>query len=197
VIGCGAIANELLDVIRANRLNGIDVQSLPALLHSTPHLIPDAVEQRIVAAGRNDNVTVFVAYGDCGTGGALDAVLRRHGVERLAGAHCYQFFMGNSAFEQEHRARPATFYMTDFLARHFDRLVWAGLGLDRHPELLETYFGNYDRVLFIGQRHDPGLAAEAAECAARLGLRFEHLHVGHGDLPPALISIRHPASDAA
>lgn len=196
VIGCGAIAGELLDVIRTNGLDAIEVECLPSRLHSTPELIPDAVEQRIISARSRGVTSIFVAYGDCGTGGTLDVVLRRQGVERIAGAHCYQFFMGGSTFEREHRAHAATLYLTDFLVRHFDRLVWKGLGLDRHPELLETYFGNYERVLFIAQRPESGLINRAAKCADRLGLQFDYQHVGYGDVPAALISI-HPAWDAA
>ena len=196
VIGCGAIASELLHVVRTNGLGQIRVECLPAQLHSTPHLIPDAVEQRIIA-GQQIASSVFVAYGDCGTGGQLDAVLDRYDVERLAGAHCYEFFMGGDLFEESHFSQPATFYLTDFLARHFDRLVWAGLGLDRHPELLAVYFGNYERVLLISQRPDPELVDQARSCAARLGLEFEHRHVGYGDVPATLIQIAQVETDAA
>ena len=188
VIGCGAIARELLDVVKANSLSAMNVECLPARLHSTPHMIPDAVDQRISYwKGRVERV--FVAYGDCGTGGELDAVLTKHDVERLPGAHCYEFFMGGPLFAAEHQAEPGTFYLTDYLARHFDRLVWSGLGLDRYPQLLDDYFGNYQRVLYVSQVQDRQLVEQARSHATRLGLEFEHRHVGLGDLAPALLEL--------
>ncbi|CAN5831982.1 DUF1638 domain-containing protein [soil metagenome] len=180
------MARELLDIVSRNRLVGIDVTCLPAKYHNTPSLIPDAVEERILAQ-RQDYEHIFVAYGDCGTGGLLDVVLERHGVERLAGAHCYEFLAGASRFADLHDAEPTTFYLTDFLVRHFDRLVWKGLGLDRWPQLRDDYFGNYTRVVYLAQVHDPDLVARAAEAADRLGLAFVHEQVGYGDLEPVLI----------
>lgn len=188
VIGCGAIARELLHVAGQPGLGHLAIECLPARLHNTPWLIPDAVEERIVRA-QSDGASVFVAYGDCGTGGLLDAVLDRHGVERLPGDHCYQFFMGGAAFLAEHDRQPATFYLTDYLVRHFDRLVWSGLGLDRHPQLLADYFANYRRVLYLAQTDDPSLVELAARHAARLGLGFEHRLVGHGDVEPTLLRL--------
>jgi hypothetical protein len=129
---------------------------------------------------------VFVAYADCGTGGALDAVLERHGVERLPGDHCYAFLTGNEAWLELHDNEPATFYLTDFLARHFDSIVFRGLGLDRHPELLEQYFGNYRRVLYLAQTDDPDLRVRARAAADRLGLEYEERRTGYGDLIPSL-----------
>lgn len=188
VIGCGAMAHELLDVIGRNGLDGLEMTCLPAQYHNTPQLIPAAVEEKILAA-RDGYDQVFVAYGDCGTGGLLDKVLQRHGVERLPGAHCYEFLAGASRFAALHEAEPTTFYLTDFLVKHFDRLVWRGLGLDRWPQLLTDYFGNYTRVVYLAQRHDPELDAKAAEAAERLGLAFERLQVGYGELEPALVEI--------
>lgn len=193
VIGCGAIARELLEVVRRNGLDHLTVECLPARLHNTPALIPEAVEARLVAA-RESGRTAYVAYGDCGTGGRLDALLDRYGVERLPGDHCYQFFMGEAAFVGEHFARPATFYLTDYLVRHFDRLVWSGLGLDRHPELLADYFGNYERVLYLAQSKDASLVDRARRCAGRLGLEFAYRGVGLGDVPLALAGLRAAAS---
>lgn len=189
VIGCGAVARELLEVVRRNGLDHLTVECLPARLHNTPDAIPEAVEARIVAAHEAGRTT-YVAYGDCGTGGRLDAVLSRHGVERLPGDHCYEFFMGGAAFRSEHATRPATFYLTDYLVRHFDRLVWSGLGLDRHPELLPDYFGNYERVLYLAQTEEPTLVDEARRCATRLGLDFEHRSASWGDVPVALAGLR-------
>lgn len=181
VIGCGAMARELLEVVSRNGLANIEVTCLPARYHNTPQLIPPAVEERIEAA-KGDYDRIFVAYGDCGTGGLLDRVLERHGVERLAGAHCYEFLAGAAQFAALHEAEPTTFYLTDFLVRNFDRLVWHGLGLDRWPQLLPDYFGNYTRVVYLAQVDDPMLTDKAQEAATRLGLGFERIHVGYGDL---------------
>lgn len=181
VIGCGAMARELLEVVSRNGMANIEVTCLPARYHNTPQLIPPAVEERIEAA-KGDYDRIFVAYGDCGTGGSLDRVLERHGVERLAGAHCYEFLAGAAQFAALHEAEPTTFYLTDFLVRNFDRLVWHGLGLDRWPQLLPDYFGNYTRVVYLAQVDDPVLTDKAQEAATRLGLGFERIHVGYGDL---------------
>ena len=188
VIGCGAIARELLAIADQPGLEHLDVECLPARLHNTPWLIPDAVERRVVAA-RDRGDDVYVAYGDCGTGGMLDAVLDRHDVDRLPGDHCYQFFMGGAAFLAEHDRSPATFYLTDYLVRHFDRLVWTGLGLDRHPQLLGDLFGNYRRGLYLAQTDDPALVEAARAHAARLGLAFDHRRVGYGDAQTALLEL--------
>lgn len=185
VIGCGALAREIAAVSERNRL-AIDVTFLPARYHNTPDRIPSAVERRIVA-NRHRYDHIFVAYGDCGTGGELDRVLARHDIERLAGAHCYEFFAGGTRFQAMHDSEPTTFYLTDFLVRHFDRLVWRGLGLDRWPHLLADYFGNYTRVVYLAQLDDPDLTRQAAEAAARLGLEFEREAVGYGDLETALM----------
>jgi hypothetical protein len=186
VIACGALARELIDVIKGNGLEWVDVECLPAKLHNTPDQITAAVEGRLdAAAGRYDKV--FVGYADCGTGGMLDAMLIRRGVERLPGAHCYEFFAGAGLFARLHEEEPGTFYLTDFLTKHFDRLVWEGLGLDRWPQLRDQYFGNYRRVVYLSQIDNPELVARAHEAAKQLGLEFEHRAVGYGDFAPALI----------
>ncbi|HKJ56289.1 MAG TPA: DUF1638 domain-containing protein [Nitriliruptoraceae bacterium] len=192
VIACGALGRELQAVLAANGLlgagrghGGIRVEYLSADLHMTPARIPDAVEERILAAG--DEVDqVLVGYADCGTAGRLDEVVARHGATRLPGAHCYEFLAGSDLFATLHDAEPGTFYLTDYLLRQFDRLVWRGLALDRHPELLDDWFGNYTRLCWISQFPTPELHARAREAADRLGLRLEHVHVGTGDLGPAV-----------
>lgn len=187
VIGCGALARELLDVVSRNRLQNIRVECLPAILHNRPEKIAPAVRSRLESAEAFDEI--FVAYGDCGTGGALDKVLEEFGVERLPGAHCYQFYTGSVAFDVLHEDEPATFYLTDYLARHFDRLVWKGLGLDRWPELLDDYFGSYKRVVYLAQTDDAVLTHEARRAADRLGLDFERRFVGYGEMEPELVRI--------
>ena len=181
VIACGALAREIAALRRLNDWTALDVRCLPAELHNRPERIAPAVRAEI-RAQRDRYRTLFVAYGDCGTAGALDAVLREEGVERLPGAHCYQFFAGGRAFEDLAEAEPGTFYLTDFLLRHFERLVIRGLGLDRHPELAPLYFGNYRKLLYLAQTRAPGAIARAQQIAQRMGFAFEHRFTGYGEL---------------
>jgi hypothetical protein len=176
VIGCGALARELLAV--AEPIPGLDIACLAPDLHNRPGGIPAAVRRRIHAARRDGYERIFVAYADCGTGGLLDPVLAEEGVERLPGAHCYEVFAGSAAFAALADAEPGTFWLTDFLARNFERLVIRGLGIDRHPELQATYFAHYRRVAFLSQTDDPDLLALARRAADRLGLAFEHRPTG-------------------
>ena len=192
VLACGAIAREVLAVISLNGWAHVDVRCLPAKLHSTPDRIPAAVDAKLTElAGRYDRV--FVAYADCGTGGALDLVLNRHAVERLPGAHCYGFLAGNDAWESMHEDEPATFYLTDFLARHFDALVVRALKLDAHPELLPLMFGNYRRLVYLAQTDDPELDRRAEDAAAFLGLAYERVRTGYGELLTSLVRFAEPA----
>ena len=189
VIGCGALARELVALTRRAGLPEVDLTCLPATLHNRPERIPDAVRARIRRARAAGRDQLFVAYADCGTGGLLDRVLEEEGVARLEGAHCYEIYAGRAAFAAMSEEEPGTFYLTDFLARNFDRLVIRGLGIDRHPELLPMYFGNYKRVVFLAQTDDPGLTTLARRGARRLGLRFERRFTGHGELTPAIAGL--------
>ena len=163
-------------------LPNVDITCLPATLHNRPGGIPKAVKERI-RRRRAGYDRVFVAYADCGTGGLLDLALAEEpGVERLPGAHCYEFYAGRPDFARLTAEEPATFFLTDFLARNFDRLVIEGLGLDRHPELLSAYFGNYERLVYLAQAEDPALVRAARRGARRLGLRFELRRTGYGEL---------------
>jgi Protein of unknown function (DUF1638) len=186
VIGCGALANELVELTRRAGLPAMDLTCLPASLHNRPEQIPGAVARKIRRARANGYDRIFVAYADCGTGGLLDVVLEEAGVARLEGAHCYEVYAGRAAFAALADEDPGTFYLTDFLARNFDRLVIRGLGLDRHPELLPTYFGNYRRVVYLAQTDDAALTERASAGARRLGLSFERRLVGLGELAPAV-----------
>jgi len=186
VIGCGALANELVSLTRRAGFPEVDLTCLPATLHNRPEQIPEAIRGRIRNARAAGRDRIFVAYADCGTGGLLDRVLEEEGVARLEGAHCYEVYAGRAAFAALADAEPGTFYLTDFLARNFDRLVIRGLGLDRHPELLPLYFGNYTRVLYLAQTDDSALTAAARRGAHRLGLRFERRFTGYGELAPAM-----------
>jgi hypothetical protein len=186
VIGCGALARELVAVIDQAGLGNVDLTCLPATLHNRPGGIPEAVRGKIQAArSRYDNI--FIAYADCGTGGRLDKVIADEGVERLPGAHCYEFYSGSEAFAEMMDEEPGTFFLTDFLARNFDRLVWVGLGLDRHPDLLSVYFGAYKRVVYLAQTDDPALVTAARRAARRLGLAFEMRTTGYGDLATSVV----------
>jgi len=186
VIGCGALARELVTITR--QLPNTEVACLPADLHNRPGGIPGAVRSRIADARADGVDHIFVAYADCGTGGLLDRVLVDERVERLPGAHCYEFYAGSGAFAQLADEELGTFYLTDFLVRNFDRLVWRGLGIDRHPELLADYFGNYKRVVYLAQTDDPELETAARGAAEQLGLVFERRFTGLGELGPSIES---------
>ncbi len=167
-------------------LPNVDITCLPATLHNRPGGIPAAVRERVRRKGAGYD-RVFVAYADCGTGGMLDRALEAMpGVERLPGAHCYEFYAGGAAFARIADEEPGTFFLTDFLARNFDRLVIKGLGLDRHPELRDQYFGHYTRLVYLAQTDDPALVVAARRGARRLGLRFEHRRTGYGELATTL-----------
>jgi hypothetical protein len=185
LIACGALAGEIAALRRLGGWDHVELDCLPAKLHATPEAIPEAVRAKLESA-RDGYDRVCVAYTDCGTVGRLDEVLAEYGAVRLPGAHCYELFAGAERFAALHEAEPGTFYLTDFLARHFDRLVIQGLSLDRHPELLPHYFGNYRRVVHLAQRESPALRARARECARRLGLAFESRPVGLGPFERAL-----------
>jgi hypothetical protein len=186
VIGCGALARELLEVTA--RIPGLEIACLPPDLHNRPDGIPGAVRDRIATARRDGFERIFVAYADCGTGGLLEPVLAEAGVERLPGAHCYEVFAGSAAFAALADAEPGTFWLTDFLARNFERLVIRGLGIDRHPELQATYFAHYTRVVFLSQTEDPDLLVLARRAADRLGLAFEHRPTGTANLAAPILA---------
>lgn len=185
VVTCGALAKEILELKRLNGWDGLELVCLPASLHNTPRDIPDEVEQKIVEA-KAEGKSVFVAYADCGTGGMLDKVLERYSIKRLPGAHCYEFFSTSRVFLDMMEQEPATFFLTDFLVKNIDHLVIRGLGLDRYPELLTTYFGNYKRLVYLAQTRDDSLIKKAKVAAQRLELEFEYRYTGFGDLETSL-----------
>ncbi|MFA9430388.1 DUF1638 domain-containing protein [Egicoccus sp. AB-alg2] len=191
IIACGALARELTEVLRDAALGDVRVECLPAALHDRPERIPDLVRARVrsaKAAGEH----VLVGYADCGTGGRLDAVCAEEGVERLPGAHCYELFAGPEVFAALHEREPGTFYVTDYLVRNFDRLVVAGLGLDRHPELQAVYFGNYRRLVHLAQHEDDDLDRRARAAAKRLGLVHERRATGVDGLRRSLHAVGAP-----
>jgi hypothetical protein len=181
LIACGALAREIVDLIERNRWAAFDVACLPAKWHNTPQFIVPAIREKIRAA-KGKYRAIFVLYGDCGTGGELDRLLAEEGVERIDGPHCYAFFSGNDAFAAKADDDLTAFFLTDYLARHFDRLIWQGLALDRHPELLPMYFGNYTKIVYLAQTRDEEIAKQAMAAAKKLGLAYEYRYTGYGEL---------------
>ncbi len=187
LICCGALASEIVALVRESGWDHMRIECLAAHLHNRPERIPEAVRAKIQAArGTVDNILVL--YSDCGTGGKLDQVLEEEGVERIGGAHCYEVYAGSANFAALIRAEPGSFFLTDFLVRHFDRLIAKGLGLDRYPILRAKYFGKYRKVVYLAQREDPDLEAKAAVAAERLGLELEVRLTGYGDYEEFLAS---------
>ncbi|MEH6475588.1 MAG: DUF1638 domain-containing protein [Sneathiella sp.] len=177
LIACGALASEASAILKQEGLDHVKLTCLPAKLHNTPQFIPDLLRAKI-REHKDEFSEILVLYGDCGTAGGIDTVLEEEGARRIEGAHCYEFYSGAKQFAEMFDEQPGTFYLTDFLVRHFERLVWQGLGLDRHPELLPMYFGNYTRVLYMGQMPTPELMDMAKEAAKRLELGFDYLDTG-------------------
>jgi hypothetical protein len=186
IIACGALAREVL-LLQARHGWHADVLAVPSLLHNEPDRIPAAVLKRIREARGRYRRTVVV-YGDCGTGGQLDTLLEAEGVERIAGPHCYEMYAG-SQFEAIMAETPGTFFLTDYMVRSFDHLVIEGLGLDRHPELRDDYFGNYRRVIYLAQEDNAELRARAEWAAAQLDLPLEIRQVGYGELETRLVKL--------
>jgi hypothetical protein len=181
LLACGALGREIVDLVDGNNWRAFDIQCLPAKWHNTPELIVPALRDKI-RANRGHYQSMYVLYGDCGTGGLLDAMLAEEGVERIDGPHCYAFFSGNAQFAKTADEDVTAFFLTDYLARHFEKLVWQGLGLDRHPELLPAYFGNYTKIVFLAQTKDDALQAKAKAAAEKLGLGYEYRFTGYGEL---------------
>ena len=183
LIGCGALAREIAWAIDANGWRHMELTCLPADLHNRPQAIPGAMRAKIQAARKTGKYAEIIAiYGDCGTGGLLDKVLAEEGVERIAGAHCYEFYAGTAQFEMLAEEELGSLYLTDYLVRFFDRLIIKGLGLDRFPHLRDDYFGHYRRVVYLSQKDDPDLLARARAAAARLDLDFVHRPTGIGGI---------------
>ena len=181
LLACGALGREIVDLIERNRWTAFDLQCLPAKWHNTPDKIVPALREKIRDA-KPRYQSIFVLYGDCGTGGDIDKLLAEEGIERLEGPHCYAFFSGQETFARTAEEDVTAFFLTDYLARHFDKLIWEGLGMDRHPELLPLYFGNYTKIVFLAQTRNEELAKKAMAAARRLGLEYEYRYTGYGEL---------------
>lgn len=182
LIACGALAQEIVALQRLIHWERrLEVTCLPAIWHNTPDKIPEGVRQKI-KAGKAKYDRIFVAYGDCGTGGMLDEVLKEEGAERIEGPHCYEFYTGKAAFDRMMDEELGSFFLTDYLCRHFDRLIWKGFGLDRRPDMKDMVFEHYKKLVFLAQLEDPKLTVMAQEIATRLGLTFEYRLTGYGEL---------------
>lgn len=189
LLACGALAREILALIRVNGWTHLDLTCLPAKLHLRPEKIPQAVEDAVKKyRGQYDDI--FVVYADCGTGGLLQEKCADLGVQMLEGPHCYSFFEGNANFAKKSEDEFTCFYLTDFLVKQFDAFVWKPMGLDRHPQLRDMYFGNYSKLIYQAQTENPELDAKALACAERLGLAYERRFTGYGDLETALSDLR-------
>lgn len=185
LIACGALAHEILALKRLNGWHHLDLICLPANLHLWPDRIPDAVE-KAVNQHRENYHDIFIVYADCGTGGLLQKKCHALGVSMIEGPHCYSFFEGNDAFSQKADQEMTTFYLTDFLVRQFDAFVWRPMGLERHPELRDTYFANYTQLVYQAQTDNPQLDQKAQEYANRLGLSYKRRLTGYGDLEKSI-----------
>ncbi len=188
LLACGALAREIVDVIAANQWEHVEVQCFPAKWHNTPHLIVPAVRERLREV-KHGYQKIYVLYGDCGTGGQLDAMLKEEGVERIDGPHCYAFFSGNADFSKRAEQEFTAFYLTDYLVRQFDKLIWEGLGLDRHPELRDDYFQHYTKIVYLAQVKDAALEIKAQIAAEKLGLAYEYRFTGYGELESEMARI--------
>ena len=171
IIGCGALAHEVKEIIKLNDWDNVRLQCLNADLHNTPKILPAKIKESI-DSNINDYSKIFLAYADCGTGGLIDLLLKDYDIERLDGAHCYEFYSGSSVFKELSEKEIGTFYLTDFLVKNFDRLVIEGLGIQKYPSLKEDYFRNYKNVVYLAQLQDNVLESKARECADYLNLEF-------------------------
>ena len=179
VLACGALARELEAAFKVNRVDNVKVEYLSAALHNRPERICEMLRTRLASVRRSFD-RVFLGYADCGTGGEIDSVCAEFDAQRLPGAHCYEFYLPPGAFNALHDEEPGTFYLTDFLATHFERLVVETLGIEKHPELLDIYFANYKRAVFISQGGSAKASAAAASAARRLGLPLKTIEAGWG-----------------
>jgi len=194
IIACGALAREIVHFRDLHTVPAFDIACLPASIHNAPQLIPERVRAKI-REYRGSYARILVAFADCGTGGLLDKVLREEDVERIGGPHCYAFYSGQTAFRDLAEEEIGTLYLTDYMVRHFDKLIMEGLGLDRFPHLRDEYFGNYARCLYIAQTDDPSLQTKARQAARRLGLTYAYRFVGYGELEAFLArAVRQPGN---
>jgi len=190
VISCAALAREIVGIVKDNGWDHIRIECLPAKLHNSPEVLPEGVRAKI-KAGRDKFDHIIVLYSDCGTGGLMENMLQEEGVEGIGGAHCYEVFTGRARFKKIIDEEPGCFFLTDFLARHFEKLVFKGLGLDRFPKLRDTYFAHYKKMVYLAQTDNPELVAHAERAAASVDLELELRHTGVGGFEEFL-AVRQP-----
>ena len=185
IIACGAVAREINAVARSNGWQHIKISQIPAELHNQPERIPAAVEKRLQDfSGEFDHV--FIGFADCGTGGRLDKVIDKYGISRLKGDHCYEFFAGSEAFAQLAEAELGTFYLTDYLAKHFEPLIMEGMGLRKNPKLIPLMFGHYKKMVYLAQDDSRKLDHFAEDAAKALDLEYEKIVTGYGQMADEL-----------
>ena len=189
VIACGALAKEITALIRMNNWSHLQLRYLPAKLHNEPHKITQKIRKNLINA-QNKFSQIFIGYADCGTGGQLDTLLNEFGIQRLPGAHCYEFFSSTQNFSKLIEDEPGSFFLTDFLVKSFEKLIWQGLKINSHPELLKIYFGNYKRLVYLAQTESKDLQTQAKEIANKLRLNYFYRFTGYGALTPALSDLR-------
>ncbi len=186
VIACGALAREILAICETNRLEHVELTCLPAIWHVYPDKIAPALREKIAEARAQGIERIFVGYAECGTRGEIDRICAEEGIERIAGPHCYAFYTGVDKFLAECADEITAFYLTDLIARQFEAFVIEPLKLDKHPELIQMVFGNYEKIVYLAQTQDEELQAKAKWAADFLGLAYEYRFTGYGDLTPAL-----------
>ena len=185
IIGCGAIAHEINEIIKLNNCNNVSLQCLNADLHNTPKRLPTKIKETI-ESNLKEYSKIFLAYADCGTGGLIDSMLKNYDIERLEGAHCYEFYAGSSLFKDLSDREIGTFYLTDFLVKNFKRLIIDGLGISKHPSLKDEYFKNYKNIVYLAQKHDNDLELKAKDCANYLNLEYSVHYTGLGNFEDQL-----------
>ena len=185
ILACGALSKEISALIRLNNWTHLKTRYLPAILHNSPDKITEQLRNNLQSAQAKFS-RIFIGYADCGTGGEIDSMLDEFGVQRLPGAHCYEFYSGNQSFAEMMDEEPGSFFLTDFLVEAFEKLVWQGMKIDRYPELLDVYFKHYKKLVYLGQTENTELQTQAVKIARRLGLKYEYRFTGYGELAPAL-----------
>lgn len=186
VIACGALAREILAICETNCLEHVELTCLPAIWHVYPDKIAPALREKIAEARAQGIERIFVGYAECGTRGEIDRICAEEGIERIAGPHCYAFYTGVDKFLAECADEITAFYLTDLIARQFEAFVIEPLKLDKHPELIQMVFGNYEKIVYLAQTEDRELQTKAKWAADFLGLAYEYRFTGYGDLTPAL-----------
>jgi hypothetical protein len=95
-------------------------------------------------------------------------------------------YAGPERLQRMFDEEPGTYVLTDFLARSFARTVVTELGLDRYPDLRDSYFGHYTRVVWLAQEPDDETTSLAEQAAATIGLPLTRVDVGTSGLERAL-----------